>query len=531
MCGILAYAGDVLRLPDFERDFDELRHRGPDDTEILLVADEQASLCFHRLAIMDPTQKGHQPFVDHDSGNVIICNGEIYNYETLKHDYETRYEFKSHSDCEVLIPMYRDLGIEEMCQHLDAEFALVVWDDKKKKLMAGRDPIGIRPLFHGYTRDNKIMFASEMKALAPFCTTVHAFPPGHYYDGEKFVQYRDVTTVLQYAPRNLDQHLKDIREKLIEGVRKRLVADVPVGFLLSGGLDSSLVCAIAQKILDRPIATFAVGLDHNPIDIGYAKIVAEYLKTDHHEVYFNKADTLGVLDKLIWNLETWDITTIRASIGMYFVARYVREKTHIKVLLTGEISDELFGYKYTDFAPSPEAFQSEAKKRVDELYMYDVLRADRCIAAHALEARVPFGDLDFVAMVMHINPALKMNTTGMGKWILRKAFEGTDYLPAEILWREKAAFSDAVGHSMVDYLKEFAEEQYSDHDFETGCARYSYRPPFTKESLLYRDIFEKHFSGHGDLIKDFWMPNREWPGCNVTDPSARVLANYGKSGE
>lgn len=215
---------------------------------------------------------------------------------------------------------------------------------------------------------------------------------------------------------------------------------------------------------------------------------------------------------------------------MYFVARYVREKTHIKVLLTGEISDEIFGYKYTDFAPSAEAFQTEAKKRVDELYMYDVLRADRCIAAHALEARVPFGDLDFVAMVMQINPSLKMNSTGMGKWILRKAFEGTGYLPDEILWREKAAFSDAVGHSMVDYLKEFAESQYSDAELEDGRARYSYRAPFTKESLLYRDIFEKHFGGHADLIRDFWMPNRDWPGCNVADPSARVLSNYGASG-
>ena len=530
MCGVLAFSGDVLRLPNFETCFDDLRHRGPDDTEILIVSEEQASLCFHRLAIMDPTQKGHQPFVDHDSGNVIICNGEIYNYETLKHDYEARYDFKSHSDCEVLIPMYRDLGIEGMCQHLDAEFALVIWDHKKRKLMAGRDPIGIRPLFFGYTKEDQIMFASEMKVLAPFCTTVHAFPPGHYYDGQKFVQYRDITTVLQYAPKDLNKHLKDIREKLIEGVRKRLVADVPVGFLLSGGLDSSLVCAIAQKILNKPISTFAVGLDHNPIDIGYAKIVADYLKTDHHEVYFNKADTLGVLDQLIWHLETWDITTIRASIGMYFVAKYVREQTHIKVLLTGEISDEIFGYKYTDFAPSPEAFQTEAKKRVDELYMYDVLRADRCIAAHALEARVPFGDLDFVAMVMHINPQLKMNTTGMGKWILRKAFEGTGYLPHEILWREKAAFSDAVGHSMVDYLKEYADAKYSDEDVERARDKYSYRAPFTKESLLYRNLFEKHFSGHADLIKDFWMPNKEWPGCNVTDPSARVLSNYGSSG-
>jgi len=530
MCGLLAYSGDVKDLPDFEKTFAELTHRGPDDTEIVKSSDYLASMCFHRLAIMDPTQKGHQPFVDESNSNITICNGEIYNYEILKRDYQSIYHFKSQSDCEVLVPMYKNLGIEKLCQSLDAEFALVIWDNQKKKLVAGRDPIGIRPLYYGYTKDNKIMFASEIKVLTPFCKKVESFPPGHFFDGEKFICYRDISNVINYSPKNLENHLKDIREKLIEGVRKRLVADVPVGFLLSGGLDSSLVCGISQKLLGKPITTFSVGLDHNPIDIGYAKIVADYLKTNHHEVYFNKSDTLGVLDKLIWHLETWDITTIRASIGMYLVCKYIREKTNIKVVLTGEISDELFGYKYTDFAPTPEAFQTESKKRVDELHMYDVLRADRCIAANSLEARVPFGDLDFVDSVMHIHPEFKMNTTGMGKWLLRKAFDGTNLIPDSILWREKAAFSDAVGHSMVDYLKAFAEEQYTELDVLRAKEKYSHGTPFTKESLLYRDIFEKHFGGQSHLIKDFWMPNKEWSNCNVNDPSARVLPNYGKSG-
>jgi asparagine synthase (glutamine-hydrolysing) len=534
MCGLLAYAGDVKSLPDFDSVFKQLVHRGPDDTELVKVENNNATLCFHRLAIMDPSQKGHQPFTDESNGNVVICNGEIYNYEILKHDYEKTYNFKSQSDCEVLVPMYDNLGIEKMCQNLDAEFALVIWDNKKQKLMAGRDPIGIRPLFYGYTKEKKIMFASEIKVLAPYCERVEAFPPGHYYDGEKFVQYRDLTTVAHFAPKNLDQHLKDIREKLIEGVRKRLVADVPVGFLLSGGLDSSLVCGIATKLLNKKITTFSVGLDHNPIDIHYAKTVADFLQTSHHEVYFNKQDTLSVLDKLIWHLETWDITTIRASIGMYLVCKYIHDKTQIKVVLTGEISDEIFGYKYTDFAPSPEAFQQEAKKRVDELYMYDVLRADRSISANSLEARVPFGDLDFVRSVMEIHPEFKMNrpevTSGMGKWILRKAFEGMSILPDSILWREKAAFSDAVGHSMVDYLKEYAENKYTEADVARAKEKYSHGTPFTKESLLYRDIFEKHFKGQSHHIKDFWMPNKEWQNCNVSDPSARVLPNYGKSG-
>ena len=529
MCGLLAYAGNALKLADFEKHFKHLVHRGPDDSEIEQVG-QDATLCFHRLAIMDPSQKGHQPFKDQTNGNVIICNGEIYNYEKLKTDYENSYQFKSHSDCEVLVPMYRELGIGRMCEQLDAEFALVIWDNTKKKLMAGRDPIGIRPLFYAYTQEGKIMFASEAKGLTPFCSKVEVFPPGHFYDGENFVKYSDLTTVVQFAPKNLEKHLQDIREQLIEGVRKRLVADVPVGFLLSGGLDSSLVCAIAHDILKKPITTFAVGLDHNPIDIHYAKTVADYIKSNHHEVYFNKQDTLGVLDKLIWYLETWDITTIRASIGMYLVCKYIKEKTNIKVVLTGEISDELFGYKYTDFAPTPEAFQQEAKKRVDELYMYDVLRADRSISANSLEARVPFGDLNFVRTVMEIHPELKMNTTGVGKWILRKAFDGTKLLPDSILWREKAAFSDAVGHSMVDYLKEYAEGLYSDAQVAQAKEKYPHGTPFTKESLLYRNIFEKHFKGQSHLIKDFWMPNKEWQNCNVSDPSARVLPNYGKSG-
>lgn len=529
MCGLLGFAGNVKTLPDFENQFHKLRHRGPDDTEIHTIGDE-ASLCFHRLSIMDPTHKGDQPFKDLDHGHVVICNGEIYNYKEIKKSYEGTYHFISNSDCEVLLPLFNNFGIQRMCPKLDAEFALVIWDAKNKKLLAARDPIGIRPLFYGY-HDGKIMFASEAKVLTPYCEKVECFPPGHYYDGDKFVRFSDLTSVKEFQPKNIEKHLKDIREDLIEGVRKRLMSDVPVGFLLSGGLDSSLVCGIATHILKKPITTFSVGLDHNPIDIGYAKIVADHIKSDHHEVYFNKKQTLGVLEELIWYLETWDITTIRASIGMYLVCQYVREKTPIKVVLTGEISDELFGYKYTDFAPSPEEFQKEAKKRVDELYMYDVLRADRCISAHSIEARVPFGDLKFVKGVMSIDPSFKMNTTGVGKYLLRKAFEGTDYIPESILMREKAAFSDAVGHSMVDYLKEYAEEKYTEADVTRAREKYPHGTPFTKESLLYREIFERHYPNQSHLIKDFWMPNREWPGCQVNDPSARVLSNYGKSGE
>ena len=230
-------------------------------------------------------------------------------------------------------------------------------------------------------------------------------------------------------------------------------------------------------------------------------------------------------------LGTWDITTIRASMGMYLCCKAIHEQTDIRVLLTGEISDELFGYKYTDFAPSAQAFQDEAKKRVDELYMYDVLRADRCISVNSLEARVPFGDLDLVKYVMSVDPAMKMNTYDMGKYLLRHAFEKDHLLPDDILWRQKAAFSDAVGHSMVDDLKAYAEEKYTDEEFETLRRKYDYGTPFTKESLLYREIFEKYYPGQAPMIKDFWMPNKSWKGCDVNDPSARVLANYGASGQ
>ncbi|MBQ7712946.1 MAG: asparagine synthetase B, partial [Clostridia bacterium] len=281
---------------------------------------------------------------------------------------------------------------------------------------------------------------------------------------------------------------------------------------------------------DKPIKTFSIGMDVDAIDLKYARKVAEYIGSDHTEVIISEKDVLAALEPVVHLLGTFDITTIRASIGMYLVCKAIHEQTDVRVLLTGEISDELFGYKYTDFAPSAEAFQKEAVKRVDELYMYDVLRADRCISVNSLEARVPFGDLDFVRYVMAIDPALKLNTYGIGKYLLRHAFEG-DWLPHDILYREKAAFSDAVGHSMVDDLKAYAEKAYTDAEYEEKRAKYTHAAPFTKESLLYRELFEKYYPGQGQMIKDFWMPNKSWKGCDVTDPSARVLSNYGASGE
>ena len=330
---------------------------------------------------------------------------------------------------------------------------------------------------------------------------------------------------------DLETACQRIREKLIVGVKKRLVSDAKVGFLLSGGLDSSLVCAIAAKESREPIKTFAIGMEHDAIDLKYARQVAEFIGADHTEVIMTEEEVLESLETVVELLGTWDITTIRASMGMYLVCKAIHKHTDIRVILTGEISDELFGYKYTDFAPSADAFQQESEKRIREIHMYDVLRADRCISVNSLEARVPFGDLDFVKYVMNLDPELKINRYGKGKYLLRHAFEGLGYLPEEILWREKAAFSDAVGHSMVDDLKAYAEKQYSDEEFEARRGKYSFAQPFTKESLLYREIFEKFYPGEGEMIADFWMPNREWEGCKVDDPSARVLSNYGESGK
>ena len=417
-----------------------------------------------------------------------------------------------------------------MFRRLDAEYALVLYDSASDSFIASRDPIGIRPLYYGYGEGGKIIFASEAKNLVGICNRILPFPPGHYYKDGEFIPYSEIYHASSYSKDDRETACSKIRQKLIAGVEKRLVSDAKVGFLLSGGLDSSLVCAIAQKYSSTPIKTFAIGMDKDAIDLKYAKETAEYIGSDHTEVIINKDIVLSSLEDVIHLLGTYDITTIRASMGMYLVCKYIHENTDIRVLLTGEISDELFGYKYTDFAPSAEEFQKEAEKRIREIHMYDVLRADRCISVNSLEARVPFGDLDFVSYVMSIDPKLKMNTYGKGKYLLRHAFEKDDLLPQSILWREKAAFSDAVGHSMVDDLKEYAEEKYSDEEFEERRHLYANPEPFTKESLLYREIFEKFYPGQSQMVVDYWMPNKEWKGCNVNDPSARVLSNYGNSG-
>ncbi len=524
MCSIMGYCGIGVPFSLFKKHFDETISRGPDDSRILDTG--YGYLGFHRLAIMGLTPEGMQPFTL--DGSHLVCNGEIYGYEKWKNALSSKYTFVSGSDCEILLPMYREYGTD-MFAMLDAEFALILYDAQTRSYIAARDPIGIRPLYYGYDANRVIVFASEPKNLVGLVDSILPFPPGHYYKDGAFICYRDMSKVEKVSYDDLGTICRKIHDKLVCGIEKRLISDAKVGFLLSGGLDSSLVCAVAAKKSKTPIRTFAIGMSEDAIDLKYARQVADYIGSDHTEVIITKQDVLGALDDVIHLLGTFDITTIRASMGMYLLCKWIHEHTDIRVLLTGEISDELFGYKYTDFAPSPKEFQKEAEKRIRELHMYDVLRADRCISVNSLEARVPFGDLDFVEYVMSIDPARKVNTYGKGKYLLRHAFEG-NYLPHDILYREKAAFSDAVGHSMVDYLKEYAAAQYTDAVYEEQRKKYQHAQPFTKESLLYREIFEKYYPGQSQMIVDFWMPNKSWEGCNVDDPSARVLANYGASG-
>lgn len=501
-------------------------YRGPDCSRYVRI--KNGHLVFHRLAIMGVNEKGMQPF--YRNKKYVICNGEMYGFRRLKEQLKDDFTFLSDSDCEILIPMFEKYGIM-MFNMLDSEFAMILYDDDKNEYIVARDPLGIRPLFYGYNdSDESYGFASEAKCLIELYDHVYPFPPGHYFYQGKFQAYNKVYYPRLYHNDSLDVVCKNIKDKLVEGVRKRLDSDSEVGYLLSGGLDSSLICSIASKLIDKPIKTFAIGMEGDAIDLKYAAEVAKYIGSIHTEVIMTKEDVINALEHVIYILETYDITTIRASVGMYLVCKYIHENTGIKVLLTGEISDELFGYKYTDFAPSAKEFQLEAIKRIKEIYMYDVLRADRCISSNSMESRVPFGDIDFVNYVMSINPELKLNKYNKGKYLLRKAFEEGDYLPYDILYREKAAFSDAVGHSMVNYLKEYAESLYGD-DYLELCQKYDHARPFTKESLLYRDIFERFYPNKADMIKDFWMPNKEWKGCNVNDPSARVLSNYGDSGK
>ncbi|MBR2762420.1 MAG: asparagine synthase B [Solobacterium sp.] len=527
MCGLLVTSDPDTELEEFEKGLETLSDRGPDDVKLCNAG--HGMMGFRRLAIMGLNEKGMQPF--ERNGNLAVCNGELYGFRKMKEELLPGYEMVSGSDCEIILPLYEKYGTK-MFSLFDAEFVCVIYDREKDQLIAARDPIGIRPMYYGYTENGMICFGSTPASLMPIAGNIQPFPPGHYWEEGAFIPYETIWKPEgPFITDDIRQVCGEIHDLLVTGVKKRMDADVPVGYLLSGGLDSSLVCAIAQRESKTPIRTFAIGMEKDAIDLKYARQAAEYIGSDHTEVIITADDVLKALPEVIRALATWDITTIRASIGMYLLCRYIHENTNIRVLFTGEISDELFGYKYTDFAPDAASFQEEAEKRIREIHMYDVLRADRCISSNSLESRVPFGDLDFVRYVMRIDPEKKMNTYGMGKHLLRQAFADDPILPESIRLRDKAAFSDAVGHSLADEIKAYAERKYSDEEAVKRYQSFDYKPPYTKESLLYREIFEQYYPGMAGMIIDFWLPNQSWEGCAVSDPSARYLSNYGKSGE
>ncbi len=526
MCGILSITGPspVKDIRDLSR---RMKHRGPDEHDIHVFPD--GSVMVHeRLSIID-LETGRQPIRGCDNA-YVIHNGEIYNHEILRRTILQNHTFRSHCDSEVIVHLYEEYG-PDFCHLLDGVFAFVVMDGKN--FMAARDPIGVKPLYYGYDESGRMYFSSEMKAIHDYCIAPKAFPPGYYYTPQTgFVRY--------FNPRweDTEQAVESfdpvrLRKSLIRSVEKRLMSDVPLGVLLSGGLDSSLVASITKRLMEKtgkPLHSFSVGISPDAPDMVAAREVADFLGTIHHEVYYTIDEGLEALEKVIWHLETYDVTTIRAATPMYFLSKAIR-KAGIKVVLSGEGSDEIFGgYLYFYNAPSDVDFQNETIRRVLRLSTADCLRADKSTMAHGIEARVPFLDLSFLETAMLIKPSDKRPDRSKNKpekYVLRKAFDTPEdaWLPDHILWRQKEQFGDGVGYRWIDSVVDFAENHVSDKEFKKAAQRYPYNTPDTKEAYLFRKLFEKHYPGEGSartVVK--WIP--KWQ--TNTDPSGRVADQHEK---
>ncbi|MBA6327514.1 asparagine synthase B [Colwellia sp. MB02u-6] len=479
-----------------------LRHRGPDWSGI--YNNNHAILVHERLSIVD-TEHGAQPLYNSDKSKVLAVNGEIYNHKALASQHTPDYDFQTASDCEIIIPMFEKFGTD-FVDKLQGMFAFCLYNEQDNSYLIARDHMGIIPLYTGYDAEGNFYVASEMKALMPICKTVAEFPPGHILDSR-------VGKVERYYQRNWQKYsaIKDnntskekIREALEESVKSHLMTDVPYGVLLSGGLDSSLISAITQKFAARRIEendlseawwpkvhSFACGLAGSP-DLIAAKTVAESIGTIHHSIIFTEQEGIDALKEVIYHLETYDVTTIRASTPMYLMARKIKAMG-IKMVLSGEGADEIFGgYLYFHKAPNAEEFHNELLRKLDKLHMFDCLRANKSMSAWGIEARVPFLDKNFMDVAMRINPEDKMCGNGkMEKAILRSSFEG--YLPKEILWRQKEQFSDGVGYSWIDGLKQHVEAQVSDQQLASAEFKFPVNTPDTKEAYFYRGIFEENF--------------------------------------
>lgn len=480
----------------------KLRHRGPDWSGI--YCGDKAILAHERLSIVDPTS-GSQPLFSPDGTCVLAVNGEIYNHKEIRERYKGKYEFQTQSDCEVILALYQDKGVD-FIEELNGIFAFALYDIKNDIYLIARDHIGIIPLYMGWDRHGQFFVGSELKALEPFCAKVEVFLPGHYLSSTTGVMekwYSREWTSYDAVKDNVSS-VDKLRDALEAAVKRQLMSDVPYGVLLSGGLDSSIISAIAKKHSALRVETgdqqnawwpqlhsFAVGLVGSP-DLIAAKKVAEHIHTVHHEINFTVQQGLDAISDVIYHLETYDVTTVRASTPMYLLARAIKAMG-VKMVLSGEGADEIFGgYLYFHKAPSAKDLHEETVRKLDKLHLYDCLRANKSLAAWGVEGRVPFLDKEFMDVAMTLNPEDKMCRNGrIEKWILRKAFE--DYLPAEIAWRQKEQFSDGVGYSWIDNLKVVAAEKISDQQMAEVASYYPINPPQNKEEFLYRSIFAEHF--------------------------------------
>ncbi len=476
------------------------QHRGPDWSGV--YAAERALLAHNRLAIVD-VEHGAQPLKNAAGTHVLAVNGEIYNHRALESELGDAFHPRTRSDCEVILGLYAEQG-SDFVDRLNGIFAFVLYDTEQDRYIIARDHLGIVPLYTGYDDEGRLYAASEMKALMPVCRTVSEFPPGHVLDsadGTPRPHYN--RSWRRHEAATADPRPEGIREALEAAVHRQLMSDVPYGVLLSGGLDSSIISAIARRFARRRVEdddrseawwprlhSFCIGLEGSP-DLASARMVADHIGTVHHQFHFTVQEGIDALSDVIHHLETFDVTTVRAATPMYLMARRIRT-LGIKMVLSGEGADEVFGgYLYFHRAPDSRAFHEETVRKIDRLHQFDCLRANKAMAAWGVEARVPFLDKEFLDVAMSMDPAAKMPNGGIEKRILREAF--ADYLPSEILWRQKEQFSDGVGYSWIDSLKEYAERSVSDRKLASAHFRFPMNPPTDKESYLYRRIFESHF--------------------------------------
>lgn len=525
----------------------KIRHRGPDWSGI--YTNQKAILSHERLAIVDPTS-GKQPLFGNDNKLVLAVNGEIYNHTELRNSFPD-YPFKTNSDCEVILALYQEKGVDFL-DELNGIFGFALYDEEKDAFLIARDHMGIIPLYYGTDNQGQFYVASELKALEGVCSTIKTFPPGHYIyskDGLEPQQWYSRDWENYENVKDNESDIEALRNGLESAVHRQLMSDVPYGVLLSGGLDSSVIAAITKKFAGKRIESgdqeeawypqlhsFAVGLEGSP-DLVAAKKAAEHIGTIHHEIHFTIQEGLDAIRDVIYYLETYDVTTVRASTPMYLMARVIKSMG-IKMVLSGEGSDELFGgYLYFHKAPNAQEFHEETVRKLSKLYLYDNLRANKSMAAWGIEARVPFLDKEFIDIAMRINPNDKMIKDGrIEKWVVRKAFE--DYLPQEIAWRQKEQFSDGVGYNWIDTLKQLVNEKVSDNQLLNAPSRFAVNPPMSKEEYFYRTIFEEHFPSNTAALT---VPYAKSVACstpqallwdasfqNLNDPSGRAVASVHK---